>query len=319
MTDGLGSQILSDSEKRADYDIFLFSQRQIFEKQAGVRNSPVYAYRHSSYVAVPKQSDVVEWLEWYRLVVGDVISQRKVASGTGYFGELESELYSAIRAAYYGPVIESASHLPDCFEAEERSGEQTPEVLHLVSGRDLLGIVYIADSVPLLSHGSVGKLDSSSLKYPQPRQFRQDINTKIVSVSPEGFDNNEFHGEHCDDHVPDAYRDLEVYISGRLMATATRDPPGRHHIKNATAGCSEDCIHVFLGSGRDKTYRRAKDPAGFMPYTTAGSSNLLGTIRGLGTTSEEGSCYVYDNNGAKTHVIMKHRTLLVCETILYNT
>ncbi|CAA7393567.1 unnamed protein product [Spirodela intermedia] len=304
-------EILSDSEKRADYDSFLFSQRQILEKQPGVGSSPVYAYRHSSYVAVPKQADVVEWLEWYRLAVGDVISQRKVASGTGYFGELENELYSAIRAAYYGPVIESAGHLPDSFEAEERSGEQTLEVLHLVSGRDLLGIVYIADSVPRLSHGSVGKLDSSSLKCPQPRQSHEDINTKIISVSPEGFDSNEFHGGHCDDHLPDAYRELEVYISGRLIATATRDPPGDHHIKNATAGCSEDCIRVFLGSSRDKAERREIDPAGVMPYTTVGTSNLLGTIRGLGTTSEEGSCYVYDNNGAKTHVIMKHRTLLV--------
>ncbi|XP_078430324.1 chaperone DnaJ-domain superfamily protein isoform X2 [Wolffia australiana] len=286
-------EILSDSGRRAVYDSFLVSQRQILEDQAGFADPYSYTVRYSSSVPVLQRTDVAEWLQWYRHAVHEIVTQKEIASGTGYWGELESELYSAIRAAYYGPGIDSAALLPDCFEAEERSVEQTPEVLHLVSGRNLLGIVYIADGAPRLSQGDVGKLKASSLTSFQSSHFNGDINRRIVTSA----DRREFH----DDQVPDAFRDLEVHISGRLIATATRDPPGG----------VEDRINVFLCNFGEKVHMRGEYAAGVMPSTNAESNNLLGTIRGLGTTSEEASCDVYDKNGSRTHVIMIHRTLLV--------
>ena len=291
--DTLRSQILSDSEKRAEYDNFLFSRRQLLQKQTTYGNSSIHTFKYGTVIKVPKEPEVAEWLQWYRHAVQDIISERKVASGTGYWGELENDLYSAVRAAYYGPEIESSAFLPDCFEAEERSIEQTPEVLHLVSGRDLLGIVCVSDDVSMLPHGSVGKLN------PNVSQFCENKDTVIMPMpaSPDGSGDREFSGLNSGDYVPDAYRDLEVHISGQLIATASRDPPG----------CSEDCIHVRLGSHRQELSAERKDSSS----TSAEFSNLLGTIRGLGTTSEEGSCDVYDRNGSRTHVIMIHRTLLV--------
>lgn len=90
--------------------------------------------------------------KWYRYALHDILSEKRIVSGSGYFDILERDFYSAIHAAYYGPDIESVNLLPDCFEAEERSAYETPEVLHLVSGRDLFGVICLADKVPELSH-----------------------------------------------------------------------------------------------------------------------------------------------------------------------
>lgn len=74
-----------------------------------------------------------------------------------------------------------------------------------------------------------------------------------------------------------------------------------------------DHIHVFLSSDDNP----AHTSKGFTEASSSGSAVesriLLGTITGLQTSSEEGSCLVYNSSGTKTHVIMKHRTLLVCE------
>ncbi|KAE8707695.1 putative protein phosphatase 2C 63-like [Hibiscus syriacus] len=189
--------------------------------------------------------------EWYRSI-NDIVSQRKAVVGTGYFDVLEADFYSAIQTAYYGPVVESMDLLPDRFEAEERSVYETPEVLHLVSGRDLFGMVCLVDRI------------------------------RVTDIK---------------NHASDAYRDLELHISGRVVAVATRIPP-KSCFGETQSEDVEDLIQVFLpfSQGLNRKVR---------------SLVLLGTITGLGTSPEEGSCFVYNSNGSKTHVIMKHRTLLV--------
>ena len=112
---------------------------------------------------MPRESNVVEWLKWYRLTVDDIVTKKRIATGSSYFDRLESELYSAIHTAYYGPEVESMDFLPDCFEAEERSVHETPELLHLVSGRDLFGIVSLAESVRELSDACREKLTHSEI------------------------------------------------------------------------------------------------------------------------------------------------------------
>lgn len=56
---------------------------------------------------------------------------------------LRSDVHAALRHAYLGPRLEGlqAGQLPGCFEADERSTPDTPDVLRLVSGRHLLGAV----------------------------------------------------------------------------------------------------------------------------------------------------------------------------------
>lgn len=262
---------------------------------------------HSTY----KGMEVVEWLKWYRLAINDVLSERKVVVGTGYFDVLERDFYSAIHAAYYGPIIESIDFLPDCFEAEERSVYETPEVLHLVSGRDVFGMVCVVDKVPELSYYSNKKLTFSTSVSLGICHSVDDLSICAKSGSVDDGGNAHMQTVDVTNHISDAYRDLELHISGRVVATATRVPP-----KSDCDGIQNedtDHIHVFLSSDENPVHIRKGFTKDSFSGGAVGSRILLGTITGLGTTSEEGSCLVYNSSGTKTHMIMKHRTLLVCK------
>lgn len=253
-----------------------------------------------------KQDEVVEWLKWYRLVIGDIVTERRVATGSGYFYELESELYSAIRAAYYGPLIESLDFLPDCFEAEERSVYDTPEVLHLVSGRDLFGIICLVDEVPQLSDSIHEKFSFGSMV----QQICQDVTQTNTGQNSTSSEKSKILKMQCKKGLSDAYRDLELHISGCLVATATRSAMATCKPSNGLAVDYEDRINVFLNLDEGKEYRTeavSRDTVS----SSGGSKILLGTISGLGSKAEEGMCLVYDRSGTKSHVIMKHRTLMV--------
>lgn len=198
-------QILSDCERRAHYDRDLLSQRKLMQKQSG-GGGALHLYKfHSTY----RGMEVVEWLKWYRVAISDVLAERRVVVGTGYFDVLERDFYSAIHAVYYGPKIESIDCLPDCFEAEERSVYETPEVLHLVSGRDVFGMVCVVDKVPELAYSNK-RLNYSTSADLGICQSAEDLR---ISMSSGGT------------HTSDPFRDLELHISGRVVAMATRVPP----------------------------------------------------------------------------------------------
>lgn len=266
---------------------------------------------HYSSLSIMKQGEVVEWLKWYRRVIDDILTERRVAVGSGYFYELESELYSAIRAAYYGPLIESMDFLPDCFEAEERSVYDTSEVLHLVSGRDLFGIIYLADEVPQLSDTHREKITSFDL-------MAHGICARQTNLeqNPMSWEKSDLLEMQCKKGTPDIYRDLELHISGRLVATATRSAPKCKPGSTVAVDC-EDQINVFLNLDEDSkcnTEAVSTDTISSSVY----SRIHLGTISGLGTKAEEGICSVYDQSGTKTHVIMKYRTLMVSMPIPFS-
>ncbi|PUZ36914.1 hypothetical protein GQ55_9G075300 [Panicum hallii var. hallii] len=286
-------EILSDSQRRAHYDSYLRSQRRIVQKHPRPSQF-VYPSGSGSGIVVPRESNVVEWLKWYRLTIDDIVTKKRVATGSGYFDRLESELYTAIHAAYYGPDVESMDVLPDCFEAEERSVYETSELLHLVSGRDLFGIVSVADSVKELSYACREKLTESGFRASGfTTNIPRNANKDQVSMNPVDTHNKEMGHE---DDIPssDAFKDIELHICGKVVATATRSPKCNCIDKSDV----DDHIHVYLVPNVDASDLMQEHL-------------LLGTITGLATTGEEGSCCVYDDRGIKTHVIMKHRTLMV--------
>ncbi|KAG2535032.1 hypothetical protein PVAP13_9NG044900, partial [Panicum virgatum] len=286
-------EILSDSQRRAHYGSYLRSQRRIVQKHPRPSQF-VYPSGSGSGIVVPRESNVVEWLKWYRLTIDDIVTKKRVATGSGYFDRLESELYKAIHAAYYGSDVESMDVLPDCFEAEERSVYETSELLHLVSGRDLFGIVSVADSIKELSYACREKLTESGLRASGfSANVPRNANEDQVSMNPVDIHNKEMGHE---DDIPssDAFKDIELRICGKVVATATRSL--KCNCINKSDG--EDHIHVYLVPNADTS-------------DLVQEHLLLGTITGLSTTGEEGSCCVYDDRGIKTHVIMKHRTLMV--------
>ena len=91
---------------------------------------------------------------------------------------------------------------------------------------------------------------------------------------------------------------------------ATRIPPKESSAENDSE-YSEDQIHVFLSSNEEPMdanhwFSKKSTQHGAVPRS------LLGTINGLGTNPDESSCYVYNSSGTQTHVILKHRTPMVC-------
>ncbi|KAI3451953.1 hypothetical protein Pfo_008618 [Paulownia fortunei] len=295
-------EILSDSTKRAHYDHHILSQRILVERHSK-RDTIIFNY--NSYGHPAKQMEVVEWLKWYRYTINDILSERRVTAGSGYFDILERDFYSAMHTAYYGPEIESMDLLPDRFEAEERSMYTTSEVLHLVSGRDLFGMVCLANKYRELSHAYTEKLTSSALG---SVQLADNVSGQLQSDADEG-EGFQQQSIHTDYQSSDAYRDLELHLSGRVVAVATRIPPKSLNVTEDED--SEDQIHVFLTSCEDQLHPSHVRPEDTFTDSSDGSRIPLGVIKGLGTTSEEGTCYVYNNTGMKTHMIMKHRTLLV--------
>ncbi|ONI02849.1 hypothetical protein PRUPE_6G224500 [Prunus persica] len=272
-------------------------------------------HMYKRHLTTYKQMEVVEWLKWYRLAINDVLSERKVVVGTGYFDVLEGDFYSAIHAAYYGPLIESMDLLPDCFEAEERSVYETPEVLHFVSGRDLFGMVCLVNIVPELSSYSNKKLSYSTSAGLGICQSVQDLRICMNSGGVDDAGNAHVRTWDVTDETSDAYKDLELHISGRVVATATRAPPKSY--SDGMQNEESDHIRVFLSSNENPVHTSEGFTEDSFSGAAVGSRILLGTITGLGTSSEEGSGLVYNSSGTKTHVIMKHRTLLVKHMFWY--
>ncbi|KAK1323458.1 hypothetical protein QJS10_CPA02g00318 [Acorus calamus] len=175
----------------------------------------VVMHKYYSSVAITEDQEVLEWLRWYRFSIKEIVLHDKVAEGTGHLNTIENEFYAAIRMAYYGPFVESMDLLPDCFEAEERSSCETAEVLHLVSGPDLFGIVRLVDRVPELPNARFEQLSSSDC-----------VGSVEHSQSPV-FPSSKQQVKYQTDFVSDVYGNLELHISGRVVATATRTPPKR--------------------------------------------------------------------------------------------
>ncbi|KAK3149260.1 hypothetical protein QOZ80_3AG0215020 [Eleusine coracana subsp. coracana] len=282
-------EILSDSQRRAHYDNYLRAQRRVVQKHPRP-SQYVYPSCSSSGIAVARESNVVEWLKWYRLTIDDIVTKKRVATGSGYFDRLESELYTAIHAAYYGPDVETLDVLPDCFEAEERSVYETSELLHLVSGRDLFGVITVAGSVLELTDAYREKLSPSGVT-------ASGVTPKVSRNVNKGSLFVDIHKKEMGyDDIPssDAYRDIELHICGKVVAAASRS----HKCSCIDKSDGEDHIHVYL-------------PNEVVASDSMQGSLLLGTVSGLATSGEEGSCCVYNGRGIKTHVIMKHRTLMV--------
>jgi hypothetical protein len=315
-------QIISDAQKRSHYDMYLFYQKKLMQKHSE-QGSKLRIYE--SQATTFNEMEVVEWLKWYRLAINDILSEKKVVVGTGYFDVLERDFYSAIHAAYYGPEIDSIpmEFLPDCFEAEERSSYETPEVLHLVSGRDLFGIVCLVNKISEIPSTENEKLTSYRPFHSGLCQSLTDVDTCRNVESPDNFVTQQSRSSKISNNVSDAYRDLELHVSGKLVATASRVLPrcGSDAMQKEDA---EDHIHVFLNSDEDPRHISSGFSRNLYVNSTVGRKMHLGTISGLGSSPDEGCCYVYNSSCEKTHVIMKHRTLLVCivaipQSCLFNT
>ena len=75
-------QILSDSQKRAHYEMYLLSQKKHMQRYFG-QGSKLQIYK--SQATAFKEMEVAEWLKWYRLTINNVLTENKMVVGSDYF------------------------------------------------------------------------------------------------------------------------------------------------------------------------------------------------------------------------------------------
>lgn len=321
-------EILSDPQKRAQYDADLLVQRNSVQsnskKQPDVSTDDGISQEFSR----GRQMEVIQWLKWYRHAVSEIVSRKEIGMGSGLQEYMQGEFHSAIRAAYFGPSIQSTYALPDCFEAEERSESGISEVLHLVSGRHLFGVVRFADRMVMLPHESFfgaphfppsetkihTSVEQLHLKKKMEKLNPQGISDKDIGVLSHYKDKFILQNENecLEINHSDAYKDLELHLFGNVVARATRVRPNLFHDSDQGKD-SRDCISVFLDTDQTTSNENFSSSSGSDSNTTAGVPQkvLVGTIHGLGATPSEGTCAVRAADGNITHMIILHRTPLV--------
>ncbi|OAE23361.1 hypothetical protein AXG93_1660s1190 [Marchantia polymorpha subsp. ruderalis] len=306
-------EILSDPQKRAQYD------ENLRFKRAQQSRSDTSEFREASYESgfgngrsyeyglEDRSTEVVSWLKSYRSMVKDIIRRQEIGVGSGWEEDLRAETKSALKKAYFGPPVSDREGLPECFEAEERAQPDLQEVLHLVSGRQLFGLVRLVQ-VSLLDRGTY-----AAPSLPQTRNDEVDSSSQ-TNDQTQVFTEMKFHTdaaqapEYTREDIESTFVDLELQMFGNVVARSIRVPATESCPDPSVSGGYEgkDCIYVYLSSEQVEE-----------DGTLADGTNLsvkrifLGSIRGLGSSEVGSVCNVYGPDGKNTHLILQHRTPMV--------
>ncbi|KAL3681300.1 hypothetical protein R1sor_024256 [Riccia sorocarpa] len=310
-------EILSDPQKRAQYDENLRSRRaeqttadaSHFEEKSHVRS-------REELELADKSTEVVSWLKTYRVMVKDIIRRQEIGAGSGWEEELRAETQSALRKAYFGPPVSEREGVPECFEAEERAQPDLLDVLHLVSGRHLFGLVRQVD-VPLLEsaagqrpallHTNPHALESNPDRFDPARTVeRREIHTE----ESQGLQQAEGSPSSCSlrDDSQSVFVDLELEMFGNVVARSIRVPPEERCSDSDSSGSGKeedegDSIYVYLSSEQIEDNELMENASG-----QELKKIFLGSIRGLGSSKVGSVCNVYGPDGQRTHLILQHRT-----------
>lgn len=295
-------QILSNPEKRARYDAYLQECLKSGEKS----HNPEIKRNIN---LVNRDMEVVQWLRWYRSMAMTMIHQHEIGTGKRFHDEFRANLHEALKRAYFGPHLYDDDALPDCFEAEERAEATELEVLHLVSGCNLIGAVLQVGPAGLLKEGmpKLVPLCHSQLGQSSPPSFMGVVDTsyqnKVTALQESGkLTEHKLRGP--EDRDQSAFVDLELYLFGNLVARATRE-----HSKSGDGSVLHvdrmDEITVYLcGDQFPRDHKTDKEDESGENLQDV----LLGTILGLNTTEFGGKGRVYSPSGEQTHVIWQFRT-----------
>ncbi|KAL2620664.1 hypothetical protein R1flu_000869 [Riccia fluitans] len=301
-------EILSDPQKRAQYDENLRTRRA----EQSTMNASHFDEKSSvgsweERELADKSTEVVSWLKTYRVMVKDIIRRQEIGAGSGWKEDLRAETQSALRKAYFGPPVCEREGLPECFEAEERAESDLLDVLHLVSGRQLFGLVRQvhvpllesrAPQTPTLLHPHSAALESNPDKSdPVQTVGEREIHTEDTQASQqaEGFSRGNFSGYNSHS----AFVDLELQMFGNVVARSIRVPPKEMCSSFGQEDDEGDSIYVYLSSEQIDDYEIEEKRVKKM---------FLGTIRGLGSSKVGSVCNVYGPDGQRTHLILQHRT-----------
>lgn len=179
--------------------------------------------------------------------------------------ELENELQAALHTAYFGPPLPSGlapGQFPDCFEADERSTiSGTEDILHLLYGRQLLGVVRLRDQPKMLS--SDDRLLSSNKKQSlRSSSHDQALQTGLPADQSESRQKRK---EEIIDLMLNDYKDNDCE---KAMATAVRtwiEDKDKNQIKRRVTIYKNDTVLATVDDEGPQSKRVARIQAGLSP------------------------------------------------------
>ncbi|KAL0034009.1 hypothetical protein WJX79_002800 [Trebouxia sp. C0005] len=150
-------QVLSNNRQRELYDLSLKSTSASVHRAAEEGSRQAEQQFHQS------EAEWVPGAGWFAWATKP--STKPNASQVDRLrAELRTEFNAAVRHAYLGPRVRmDTGELPEAFEGEERTVAGVGDVLHLVSGRQLLGVVRERHDAKL--QGSTAFLDKDYLRH----------------------------------------------------------------------------------------------------------------------------------------------------------
>jgi len=190
---------------------------------------PDAEWQRSSVDAADAEAE--RWLRWLYEFIGGVDAPQS-ALVRRYHG---AALRSALIEAYLGPWVEVEQGFPPCFECEERNAGLTGihEIMHIVSGRQLLGLVRFQQQAQLGTSqpDTTGALHSGSgppCQLPRSLGEPHTGNRTIVSELPPSSRAAQPKPSAPRSTPPHTNADspLEVTLGGRVVARAVRTPAG---------------------------------------------------------------------------------------------
>eukprot|EP00850_Spirogloea_muscicola_P021738 SM000260S09934 [mRNA] locus=s260:24718:26818:+ [translate_table: standard] len=347
-------QVLSEPRRRAIYDAQASPARS--QSSSSASAAPTSPYDHNAGGASISQewdtggSDVAEWLRYYRVLVTRAVHTTAIPGAPGrrdlrasIEDRVHGELHAALKRAYFGPPLEVGLELglPACFEAEERSHAWVPDVLHLVSGRQLLGAVRehhrvgiescdTAAQTPLVTaqdpgssclletaeEGGAGTAPAKSVEGVEKRWAGQERSRRDESRNAGGAACSVQATQDNLQRREAAFPALELELHGKVVAVATRESVSAaqlregSHLEHPVSQNEKEELLQHLGGEEAVDCVSVFDTGG---AEVPGRPLSLGRIWGLGCTKNGArSCSVFSTQGRRTHTVIHHQLPMYC-------
>lgn len=213
--------------------------------------------------------------------------------------ELRTEFNAAVRHAYLGPRVRmDTGELPEAFEGEERTVAGVGDVLQLVSGRQLLGVVRERHDAKL--QGSTGLLD---------REYLRHLDSGATSCNATDHQSETMHDHQCNSGQPEnsVSSILELVLQGKPIAVALkqhRQPfsPHAHAPSTSSSHSIRQQAHIWQPASQGAQCNGKSAEPWTCIYAMDGS---------VLATEQEGNVYKGGDTERHTHTILTGQTPLV--------
>ncbi|DBA75412.1 hypothetical protein WJX77_006042 [Trebouxia sp. C0004] len=223
--------------------------------------------------------------------------------------ELRTEFNAAVRHAYLGPRVRmNTGELPEAFEGEERTVAGVGDVLQLVSGRQLLGVVRERHDAKL--QGLTGLLDTEYLQHLGNGGTTCNTGHQSETMHEHQSTSGQPESSGAADPVSPI---LELVLQGKPVAVALKQQsqpvrPQAHARSTSSSQNTRQQAHVWQHNGAEQPASQGAQCNGKSAEPWTCIYAMDGSVL---ATEQEGNIYKGGDTGPHTHTILTGQTPLV--------